>query len=416
MQLTMNTTKLPLEIARTIFGKLNLSLVFLSILLSARAQTVPPLVNYQGRLANPDGSPLPTADYTLTFHVFDAATNGALVWGPQIFDGTVAQGHGARIPVVQGYFNVMLGPVDTTNRALSDAFNGAARYVEVTVSNRPPIAPRQQILTTPFAFQAANSAKLAGYDWSAVFGTNDPVNGKLQGTRIANGTLTSQQIIGSGAGLTNLSANSLTSGTIPDGRLSGNYFTAVTFNNGANNFLGNSVFASTISGSGAGLTSLNGTNIVDGTLGFSKHAAREVGTNVGVGGIAKSGSLSATLGNVGGAPGTNLATLTATLATSGRPVIVVLSPAGDGASVRTTGTGDTGLGVTFLRNGSALSAGAQSYYSIGGSPSLDFRWPPASFQCLDISSAGTNTYSIRVYSLNNSSIILSNVCLVAYEL
>ncbi len=147
--------------------------------LSAPAQPVPALVNYQGRLLNPDGSPLPTADYSLTFQLYDAATNGSLVWGPQVFDGTVAPGRGPRIPVVQGWFNVMLGPVDTTNRALSDAFNGAARYVEVTVSNRPPIAPRQQILTTPFAFQAANSAKLAGYDWSAVFGTNDPAAGTI---------------------------------------------------------------------------------------------------------------------------------------------------------------------------------------------------------------------------------------------
>jgi hypothetical protein len=165
------------------------TLAMLYVVLLAPAQSVPALVNYQGRLANPDGSPLPTADYTLTFKVFDAATNGALVWGPQVFDGVAAQGHGARIPVVQGYFNVMLGPVDTGGSALSDAFNGTSRYVEVTVSNRPPITPRQQILTTPFAFQAANSAKLAGYDWSAVFGTNNPLLGSIPGDKLADGTV-----------------------------------------------------------------------------------------------------------------------------------------------------------------------------------------------------------------------------------
>jgi len=165
------------------------TLAMLYVVLLAPAQSVPALVNYQGRLANPDGSPLPTADYTLTFKVFDAATNGALVWGPQVFDGVAAQGHGARIPVVQGYFNVMLGPVDTGGSALSDAFNGTLRYVEVTVSNRPPITPRQQILTTPFAFQAANSAKLAGYDWSALLGTNNPVAGTISGARLTDGTI-----------------------------------------------------------------------------------------------------------------------------------------------------------------------------------------------------------------------------------
>ena len=159
-------------------------LTFLA-LTCGHSQTVPALVNYQGRLANPDGSPLPTADYTLTFNLYDAPTNGALVWGPQVFDGAVAQGHGARIPVVQGYFNVMLGPVDTNGVSLADAFNGAARCLEITVSNRPPIAPRQQILTTPFAFQAANSAKLAGYDWSALLGTNNPVTGTIPFSKLA---------------------------------------------------------------------------------------------------------------------------------------------------------------------------------------------------------------------------------------
>jgi hypothetical protein len=60
-----------------------LIILFPALAALAGAQTVPPLVNYQGRLANPDGSPLPTADYELRFRIYDAATNGALVWGPR---------------------------------------------------------------------------------------------------------------------------------------------------------------------------------------------------------------------------------------------------------------------------------------------------------------------------------------------
>ncbi len=192
----------------------------------AAGQNVPALVNYQGRLSNPDGSPLPTSDYTLTFNLYDAATNGALVWGPQVFDGAAAQGHGARIPVVQGWFNVMLGPVDTTGRSLADAFAAPNRYVEIAVSNRPPIAPRQQILTTPFAFQAANAAKLAGYDWSAVFGTNDPAAGTIPFSKLSQrlittnaplGALASSQTINTNlpGGTTNTVSISLTIGNGP---------------------------------------------------------------------------------------------------------------------------------------------------------------------------------------------------------
>ena len=121
------------------------------------AQSVPPLINYQGRIASPDGSPLPTADYQLIFRIYDAATNGMLKWGPQIFDGIVGTaGHGAKAPVVQGYFNVVLGPVDTNGISLAMAFAASNRFVEVTVGNRPPILPRQQIVSTPYALTAGS--------------------------------------------------------------------------------------------------------------------------------------------------------------------------------------------------------------------------------------------------------------------
>ena len=54
----------------------------------------------------------------------------------------IAAGHGPRVPVVQGYFNLMLGPVDTNNVSLAEAFGAANRFVEVTVSTRPPVLPR----------------------------------------------------------------------------------------------------------------------------------------------------------------------------------------------------------------------------------------------------------------------------------
>ncbi len=122
------------------------------------AQPVPPLINYQGRLANADGSPFPTADYELRVSLYDGATNGNLVWGPQVFDGAPGTGHGPRLPVIQGYYNLMLGPVDTGGRSILGAFSSSDRFVEVTVSNRPAVLPRQQILPAPFAVQAANGA------------------------------------------------------------------------------------------------------------------------------------------------------------------------------------------------------------------------------------------------------------------
>lgn len=143
-----------------------LILLALGLLLPAAevlAQPVPALINFQSQLLNPDGTPLATGDYELTFRIFDATEGGTLIWGPQVLDGAGGAGHGPKIPVVQGYFNVMLGPIDTAARPLTGAFQAATRFLEIKVGANNPISPRQQVLSTPYAVNAANAANvLAG--------------------------------------------------------------------------------------------------------------------------------------------------------------------------------------------------------------------------------------------------------------
>ena len=61
---------------------------------------------------------------------------------------------------------------------------------------------------------------------------------------------------GNGSGLTALNATQLTSGTVPDARLSGTYSSALTFSSASNAF----------TGVGTNLTALNGTNVSSGTV------------------------------------------------------------------------------------------------------------------------------------------------------
>ncbi|HWD18528.1 MAG TPA: tail fiber domain-containing protein [Verrucomicrobiae bacterium] len=143
----------------------------------APAQLVPALINYQGRISNPDGSTLATGNYALSFTIYDAATGGTVVWGPQIFDGQSGAGHGPLIPVVQGYFNLPLGPKDILGSSLSNAFNASNRFVELTVTNHAPVTPRQQFLTAPFAFQAAATATVGGQAAANVASATIAVNG-----------------------------------------------------------------------------------------------------------------------------------------------------------------------------------------------------------------------------------------------
>ena len=121
------------------------------------ATAQPAYINYQGRLNDVAGQPLPTGSYTLEFNIFDHpnSTDPAnRVWGPFILDGSVGDGHGASVGVINGRFNAILGPVDSASRSIRDAFEADNRFLEIKVNNGAPILPRQQFLSTPYAFKA----------------------------------------------------------------------------------------------------------------------------------------------------------------------------------------------------------------------------------------------------------------------
>jgi len=137
--------------------KLTLTLSFVLLLMGiAYGQTisVPPLVNYQGKLTDASGAPLATREYTISISIFRQPEDVTEVWGPQVFDGQGGTGHGPKTPVVQGFFNVVLGPKDTAERDIAMAFSTKDAYLEVTVEGGTPITPRQQILATPYVMKS----------------------------------------------------------------------------------------------------------------------------------------------------------------------------------------------------------------------------------------------------------------------
>lgn len=145
----------------------HLTLVGIIVILScalAQAQNIPQYINYQGKLTDTNGKAL-AGTYTLEFNIYGSTspTDVLPVWGPQVFDNGTQVGHGAKVPVVDGYFNVILGPKDASalQRSLMDAFSGPSRYLGIKVNSGQEISPRQQILTTPYAQQAAKAAQAA---------------------------------------------------------------------------------------------------------------------------------------------------------------------------------------------------------------------------------------------------------------
>jgi hypothetical protein len=111
--------------------------------LTAAAQEVPELINYQGLLTDAGGVPLATDTYDLSFSLYADADGTIVVWGPEAHEGA---------QVIEGQFNVILG----STVPLGDAFKGAERYLGVAVSPEAEITPRQRILSTPYALNAQN--------------------------------------------------------------------------------------------------------------------------------------------------------------------------------------------------------------------------------------------------------------------
>ena len=147
----------------------------------AQGLGVPQLINYQGKLADAQGQAPETGDYTLSFSIYDepflppcssetsregtpkAIDCARRVWGPQVFDGkTDAVGHGLQVPVVRGYFNVILGPYDIRGTPILQGFMSSNRFLEVTVGGGDPVIPRQQVLSTPFALASAGAVPVGG--------------------------------------------------------------------------------------------------------------------------------------------------------------------------------------------------------------------------------------------------------------
>ena len=109
--------------------------------------SVPPLINYQGQLTDASGTPQ-TGTKKLEFNIYDASSGGNKIWGPQTFNG---------IPLIGGRFNVMLGSTDAGGNAILSAFGANSRFLGIKVDDGAEITPRQQILSTPFAIQAARA-------------------------------------------------------------------------------------------------------------------------------------------------------------------------------------------------------------------------------------------------------------------
>ncbi len=100
------------------------------------------LISYQGTLTDPDGIPVSTA-VTMEFHLYDAASGGAVKWGPET----------QSVTVTDGLFNVLLGSVT----AIVPANLTGDLWLDIKV-NGEQLTPRERLTTVPYAVEAGTLA------------------------------------------------------------------------------------------------------------------------------------------------------------------------------------------------------------------------------------------------------------------
>src|SRR5688572_12870475 len=77
---------------RAQFAHFALLLMLGSVSALAQINPVPPLMNFQGRLARPDGTPVPDGNYSLRFSLWNALAAGTEKWNQTLNPVTVRNG------------------------------------------------------------------------------------------------------------------------------------------------------------------------------------------------------------------------------------------------------------------------------------------------------------------------------------
>lgn len=144
---------------------------------------------FQGRLTDANGNALPDGSRVVQFKIYDAPVGGQAVWNGEVHNLTVNA----------GLVSTLLG----TKATLSNVDFNRDLYLELTIDANgdgqislfdPPLLPRQSVLPAVFAWESANTQLLAGYDWSPLFGTNNPAEGTLLASKIADSSLVTAKI------------------------------------------------------------------------------------------------------------------------------------------------------------------------------------------------------------------------------
>ncbi|HEY3267448.1 MAG TPA: hypothetical protein VGM37_11010 [Armatimonadota bacterium] len=138
-----------------------LAMVCLAGLPHASRADAPHTIAFQGVLADSAGAPKANGDYTISFRLFDALTDGNLLWSEADKTVTVSAGHGT--------FSTLLGDTAPFGALAFDQ----VYYLEIEVAGEgAPMTPRLPLASVPYALNAIAPAATLSLPFSGSLSTD----------------------------------------------------------------------------------------------------------------------------------------------------------------------------------------------------------------------------------------------------
>ena len=250
---------------------LSLALAVAALASTAWAQSqVPTFISYSGKVVDASGNGI-TATRTVTFRIWDNATATATV--NRLFSEQQS------VTISGGEFSVLIGTGSAVSGELNaagittvaDAFAGSNRFLGVTVDDGtsavdPEMSPRQQIVTTAFAFRAKVAESVA--------------SGSVTTAMIANTAVNTTQLADEAVSTTKIADNAVRGSKILDGTITNAKIADGTISSAklAGSIDASKLAASSITGTQLADNSVTSTKIVDGSVSLADLAPNSVDT------------------------------------------------------------------------------------------------------------------------------------------
>ncbi|MEO0114597.1 MAG: hypothetical protein ABIK93_03885 [candidate division WOR-3 bacterium] len=158
--------------------------------------TIPRMLNYQGKLTDATGNPVPDSTYSITFRLFTVTSGGTAFWNET-----------QNVQTSNGLFNVLLGslnPIDSIPQA-------GNCYLEMQVNPNPAMTPRVRIVSSAYAYQS-RKADSANYASSAP--TTRPITPPIYSAEIRDTTIIAGKIKDGAVTMSKIDQSGATAGQV----------------------------------------------------------------------------------------------------------------------------------------------------------------------------------------------------------